>query len=331
MLSPTNESYDAISAAYDHFNKELFDGKLPPVLISYQRGNFMGYASQKRWVDHKGAFLHELAMNPSYFAGQAVEEVLSTLLHECVHIYQFEHGKPGRGRYHNAEWSKLMSLVGLVATNDGWPEGKQTGDRMTHYILHDGPAFRVIRKMVRDGYQIPWLDRQIDTEGATVRIFDTEFRPRGLDDEILGEPFSRARWKAHHSDATGGQPLTLAKGTPGAGELLPPWEDESTGDKGAADALSVDQAGNHTSVIEGGPDDNKDVISGAAQSEEDKGPEPEPIFFRPNATPKKKNPSRITYRCPREGCKNQVLGRPGLMVGCYCEHAAGLFTPKEDN
>jgi hypothetical protein len=154
---PTSQSYDAMTRAYHFFNERLFEGQLPDVLISCQRkANCAGYASSNRWIDNNKVMVHELAMNPAYFAGSPTEEVLGTLLHESVHILQFHVGKPGRGRYHNKEWAGMMTKIGLIPSHDGLPDGKQTGDSMRDYFLWGGPAWQAVRELIDEhGFAIP--------------------------------------------------------------------------------------------------------------------------------------------------------------------------------
>lgn len=36
--TPTKRAYDGLDAAYEHFNKRLFAGRLPPCLITVRHG-----------------------------------------------------------------------------------------------------------------------------------------------------------------------------------------------------------------------------------------------------------------------------------------------------
>ena len=62
----TPVEYGGVQAAYDHFNEELFEGKLPDVFITYQRkAHSAGYFSPDRFSGRIGEFgKHELALNP---------------------------------------------------------------------------------------------------------------------------------------------------------------------------------------------------------------------------------------------------------------------------
>ena len=53
MIAKPGRTYASLDAAYDHFNRELFGGQLPPCLITMQR--------------HKGAY--------GYFSGERFASV----------------------------------------------------------------------------------------------------------------------------------------------------------------------------------------------------------------------------------------------------------------
>ena len=95
--SPTKDFYTALQRAYDYFNKHLFDGGLPDCLITVQREkNSMGFFSANRWVNPDNSTTHEIAVNPGYFAIYPLIEIFQTLVHEQVHLWQHEFGKPSR-------------------------------------------------------------------------------------------------------------------------------------------------------------------------------------------------------------------------------------------
>lgn len=159
--SPTIETYLELQRAYDHFNKELFDGALPFCLITLQRDKTtLGYFSAERFARHSGELSDEIAMNPSYFAVRGIKDTLSTLAHEQVHLWQKHHGrKPGRGRYHNREWAERMIALGLQPTHNGKPGGNIVGEHMDHIIVADGPFDKSFHRLVTQEYRISWYDR----------------------------------------------------------------------------------------------------------------------------------------------------------------------------
>ena len=110
--------YSGLQAAYDHFNKMLFGGKLPDVFITYQRkSRSLGYFSADRFngrVDKTGR--HELALNPDGFIGESDKEICSTLVHEQHHVWQHAAGTAPKRGYHDKEWAaKMKAMVALVA------------------------------------------------------------------------------------------------------------------------------------------------------------------------------------------------------------------------
>lgn len=159
-MKPTTETYAELQSAYDHFNKELFEGKLPECLITLQREkNTFGYFSPKRFVNKEHGKTDEIAMNPTYFSIRTIAETLSTLCHEAVHLYQDNFGKPGRGRYHNKEWADKMETIGLMPSSTGKEGGKRTGDRMSHYIIEGGRFDKACKKLLTKDFKISWADR----------------------------------------------------------------------------------------------------------------------------------------------------------------------------
>ncbi|AID28402.1 peptidase [Mesorhizobium huakuii] len=143
-INPTTTTYEGLNRAYGFFNERLFGGTLPPCLITMQRkAKAHGYFAGGRFGSKDGAVVtDEIALNPSHFHERSTEQSLSTLVHEMVHLWQHHFGKVSRGGYHNAEWATKMKEIGLVPSDTGQPGGKQTGQRVSHYIA-DGGAYRV--------------------------------------------------------------------------------------------------------------------------------------------------------------------------------------------
>lgn len=160
MLKPTEQTYNELQVAYEYYNTHLFDGDLPPCLITLQRSKkTYGYFSPDRFVSRESEITDEIAMNPTYFATRKVEEVLSTLVHEMVHLWQYHYGKPGRGRYHNRQWAEKMQSIGLMPSHTSAEGGKTTGDKVSHYIIDGGLFDEVSQSLLTDCFVISWLDR----------------------------------------------------------------------------------------------------------------------------------------------------------------------------
>jgi len=139
-VKPSDAQYTALTTAYSFFNQRLFNGQLPDALITLQRkaGSY-GYFAGSRFGDvDQEVLTDEIALNPAHFRNRTVPEILSTLVHEQVHLWQHHYGKPSRSGYHNAEWAAKMQGLGLMPSDTGQPGGKLTGQRMTHYIAEHG-------------------------------------------------------------------------------------------------------------------------------------------------------------------------------------------------
>jgi hypothetical protein len=158
----TLKEYQGFQRAYDFFNRELFSGRLPQVLVTLQRhANTRGYFSPERFKGRvEKQTVHELALNPDTFTGRTDEMILSTLVHEMVHVWQETYGEPSRRGYHNREWAKKMQDVGLQPSSTGGPGGMETGQAMSHYVLPEGRYSVAFAKLAQSGLQLHWQSTQ---------------------------------------------------------------------------------------------------------------------------------------------------------------------------
>lgn len=157
---PTEQTYREFQDAYTYLNAKLF-GTLPNCLITMQRhARSFGYFCHNRFVNSREPNRHtdEIALNPSYFASRTERGVLSTLVHEMAHLWQFHYGKRPRSGYHNRQWADRMIALGLYPSDTGRPGGKETGYHMTHYIVEDGPFDIACRELTAAGFRLSWLE-----------------------------------------------------------------------------------------------------------------------------------------------------------------------------
>ena len=154
----TPVQYKAFQEAYDVFNRELFGKNLPHVLVTLQRkSGARGYFSPQRFHGRTvDTIAHELAMNPDTFIGRTDEEVLSTLAHEMVHVWQQACGTPPRRSYHDRQWAAKMKEIGLQPTSTGAAGGRETGQRMTHLIIPGAAYAKAYAKLKDKGFVLPW-------------------------------------------------------------------------------------------------------------------------------------------------------------------------------
>lgn len=157
QLAPTSAQFAAYEEMFRYFNKTLFGGELPPVLLNLSRygKRTLGFFAPKRWQSEENSVTHEISLNPAWLKVRGPKISASTLVHEMAHLWQQEFGKPGRGNYHNREWADKMEEIGLMPSRTGEPGGKRTGDGMFHYIIEGGPFDRAYEAMPKRCL-LPW-------------------------------------------------------------------------------------------------------------------------------------------------------------------------------
>ncbi len=186
-IKPTSEFYGRLQDAYDYFNRQLFDSALPHCLITVQREkNTMGFFSAARWSNDGKRDVHEIALNPAYFARRKVIEVFQTLVHEQCHAWQHEFGNPSRTGYHNREWSEKMESIGLMPSATGEPGGGKIGQKMSDYPIEGGRFKQACITLITTGYQFNWIDRRIAWQ------HEDETEPEGAAEPLAGAPASAA-------------------------------------------------------------------------------------------------------------------------------------------
>lgn len=166
---PTPQSYMPLHRACVLLNVRLFEGKLPPCLVTLQRKNrAYGFFAGRRFRSTKGSnVIDEIALNPAHFAERGAKKVLSTLGHELAHQWQEHFGKPSRG-YHNMEWAAKMRSIGLIPSDTGRRGGKQTGRRVTHFIERGGPFDRAADELIAKGFTLAIVERNSKRPDAVV-------------------------------------------------------------------------------------------------------------------------------------------------------------------
>jgi predicted SprT family Zn-dependent metalloprotease len=151
---PTVEQFGALQRAFDYFNEALFEDRLPACILNLSRKRGAGgFFAAERW-EKEESVIHEISLNPKSLE-PPMERVMSILVHEMVHLWQEEFGKPGRRNYHNVQWAGKMEEVGLVPSRTGKPGGKRIGDSMSHYVNEEGP-FKEAFDAIPERALMPW-------------------------------------------------------------------------------------------------------------------------------------------------------------------------------
>ena len=142
MIANPTRTYTSLDAAYDHFNRELFGGQLPPCLITMQRHKgAYGYFSGERFASLDNPAGSHRRNRPEPGPLRQPDPDRRCFRRWCMkwrHLWQHHFGKPSRSGYHNKEWAAKMREVGLIPTDTGQPGGKETGQKVTHIIEQGG-------------------------------------------------------------------------------------------------------------------------------------------------------------------------------------------------
>ena len=100
---PTPNHYVEFDVAFAHFNHVLFEGGLPPCLITMSRRG-RGYFKGQSWLG-RGQVTDEISLSPDQL-GAPTLDTLAVLVHEMTHQWQARFGAPSRSGYHNREWGR---------------------------------------------------------------------------------------------------------------------------------------------------------------------------------------------------------------------------------
>lgn len=158
MKLNTNLLLKELYKAFKLFNDHYYSGSLPEPSITIQgkgnRKNIMGYCTvDKVWLDTiNSKDKYEIAIIGEYL-NRGMNQVLSTLLHEMVHLYNLVNDikdTSRNGTYHNKKFKDVAEDHGLFIDKDnriGWshstltPESK---DLISKSDLNEEP-FSLIR------------------------------------------------------------------------------------------------------------------------------------------------------------------------------------------
>ena len=166
----TKEQYAALQSSFEYLNKELFNNKIPNVLLTFSRKTkAYGFFVPALWhTKDKTTTAHEIALNPDYFEERELAKVYSTLVHEMCHAWQQEYGNAPRRCYHNKQFSEMMEKVGLITSSTGMQGGKRTGQHVSHYIQEGGKFEKAMAAMPHELY-IPFIAESLKKKGNTVK------------------------------------------------------------------------------------------------------------------------------------------------------------------
>lgn len=142
--SHTQKYYNFFNAAFEVYNEHLFDGALPSVIITVTRKNNVGaHFSPNLWKNIEGESIHEISVNPAMFGSNSLIQVLSVIVREMVHLWNYvEKGKERKG-YHGKDWVAKMDAIGLNTQSHDKDRKNGTGQKVSHSIDKNGQFAKV--------------------------------------------------------------------------------------------------------------------------------------------------------------------------------------------
>lgn len=156
QASPSYEQQHALLRAFTCLNDDLFDGKLNRPMLYLTRSSKVigGYFGKDKWVNDSGQVVHEIAINANMMGNRDIVQLMNILIHEMIHMWQYDYGKPTRSGYHNAEFADKAESMGLEPKD--LQTGKRTGQAVqTHPVQSGAAAFAIAN--LPDEAILPWM------------------------------------------------------------------------------------------------------------------------------------------------------------------------------
>ncbi len=160
MVTPTAQLYGALETAFTHFNHELFDDALPPLIFTLNNkgAKVAGYFSRKHYTGRRSQkSMDEIALNPLFF-NLPLEDILAHLVHQMTHYWQFELGTESRPTYHNIHWAMKMKAMGLQPSHSGTVGGRETGQTMDQLVITGGLFQKACQVLLKTGFEVHWAE-----------------------------------------------------------------------------------------------------------------------------------------------------------------------------
>ena len=143
-MNVIGKALDEAYRAFDIFNKQYYDGKLPQPVITIQNGrqnNLGWFTLGKVWrnTEQEDINFYEINITANNLNRPSVN-IMGTLLHEMVHYYnKLNNIRDASNNVHNKKFKQEAERVGLIVTK-GKPNGwgyTECGDELKEFILNE--------------------------------------------------------------------------------------------------------------------------------------------------------------------------------------------------
>lgn len=130
---------------YKLINEEYFNGELEEITLTVQESvRSYGHVSvSNTWFTSDGKGMKELNISANYLR-RNVDEIVTTMIHECSHIYNMEHGIKDTSNgyvYHNKKFKKTAEELGHIRVERhekyGWTISYPTEETIDFCIRND--------------------------------------------------------------------------------------------------------------------------------------------------------------------------------------------------
>ena len=160
QLTSYNRVAGYLNKIFDLLNEEFFENELSrPTITIQSTPRAYGHFSLREdtWVSKLGG-THEINIGAGTLS-RPIEEVVSTLLHEMVHYYNYERGVQDCSRgntYHNRKFREEAERRGLIVEHSdkyGWSHTSPS-DLLLDFVLENNLSDILINRNEFSGFQM---------------------------------------------------------------------------------------------------------------------------------------------------------------------------------
>ena len=160
QLTSYNRVAGYLNKIFDLLNEEFFENELSrPTITIQSTPRAYGHFSLREdtWVSKQGG-PHEINIGAGTLS-RPIEEVVSTLLHEMVHYYNYERGVQDCSRgntYHNRKFREEAERRGLIVEHSdkyGWSHTSPS-DLLMDFVLENDLSEILINRNEFSGFQM---------------------------------------------------------------------------------------------------------------------------------------------------------------------------------
>lgn len=172
--------------AFKLMNGYFFKNSLNiPILSIVRKKGAKGYFRAESFLSKNDEnILSEIALNPELFARDD-KEILSTLLHEMCHLWQYQFGEPSGGNYHNKEFHKKMLECGLETYDT--LTNKEVGSHVTHRIVIGGKFDQFYKQHIKDDIFLIKTEVRVELK-PDVKKNKTTYNCENCNFKVWGKP-----------------------------------------------------------------------------------------------------------------------------------------------